>query len=356
MPGESSTAKTIASKLSEGLSLKLDDDKISALSAEAGPLKRILMSPPVRTAWDRYQFFGKQAGTLQTSYRRQVNLLSGAFIAVVFLALLVLLFDFGGEIDRALKTLAYFTSLLAIVGFFAAWFLVDRLKLHSNWYATRMEAEQQRAEIFDLVVKANERSAQGELPVPDLKLAFVEAGHLDLQSRYYRYSVDKLKNRIKGVGRAGWLGRIVLGFAILSIVLLLLSVASEHYPLWAPVQHFTSVIQGPIDLLRIDNLLLVTGLLLLLWALRRFVLNLMDESDRNARLYAKAADSLDALKQDDLGMAQGALTTPHAEEAIQIFRRKLQTILDAERKVWELAVDAREAKRKGTAIPAPAKP
>ena len=208
------------------------DAQIESLPSEAGPLKRVLESAPVRQVYAQRQQYEAEASGSRRSYDRNVYIILGLLVVAIFAGTVPLLAPLENFQDtalaRAVATILVYLCL--VIPLVLAWRLNAR-NTYEKWSEARGTAEFLRHRVFQTVFEAEEPSNGDELPLLPLQLEYFRRYQLDVQQAYHSKRAAE-NERIVKIARQFSIPvaiAVVLWFA--TLVIEILSAWGEQAPL-----------------------------------------------------------------------------------------------------------------------------
>ena len=335
------------------------DAQIAALPPEAGPLKRILESAPVRHVYAQRKEYEAAAYKTRRSYNRNVYLILGLLIVAIFASSLPALAPLVNQNNVLAQTVAtILVYLCLVVPLFLAWRLNAR-NTYEKWSEARGTAEFLRRRVFETVFEAEEPAQSDEIPLLPLKLEYFRRYQLDVQQAYHGTRAEQNERWVR---TARWFTvpvtiAVILWFA--ALVVEILSAWGEQAPLpdqipgfvyhaMAYLQHIAT------DYTDIKFLLLGTGITILYGAI--FLLTTLNSNLRNAARFAHARENLEYLRNSGLEEARKAAAKGEEAKVVN-YANRVHSAMSAELNDWVRLMDldqGREAQAvPGAPVPAP---
>ncbi len=288
-----------------------------SLPPQARPLRKVLENPVLQSIILIYEKFDAEAKRAQDAYKRQAK---GAAIAS-FLAVVVLPCYFFAP-DEA-KNAIYFAQAALVLLAVGLW-IASSKGAFRRWVQSRAWAEDARINLFKTVLKAKEEPGHtpGELPLLPLQVEYFRRYLLDSQRGYFKKRGEYFIRARSGSKR--W---ATVVFAISALPILWETQERVHVP--ALDRLIAMLPPKPV----MADIFLGIAIFAVGLEILRSAYAAVSHNYRNAWVYPKTGEKLDALAQEPLAQAR-ADALKNDQVAVARFAESVEQELLTEQREW----------------------
>jgi hypothetical protein len=304
------------------------------LPEQAGPLRRILQQPTLRTIIDEFEIADSEAVEAQRRYKRVARLRLYTGIAATMIGA-VFLVPFEKWLGQSVSIAAAIQYTCLTVSVLASLHLI-RARPFDAWMKARARAEIARISLFDQVLGSCDPSPRpDEMPVLPLKLEYFRRYQLDVQRRYY--AGRGLQHALAAGQTRRWqiesfvLSALAGGVAMVALLRLVVDHGIQ-LPEW--IGHVYAVVI-PILPDWINKAVLATGITASALLGASVSRSLMDLDERNASRYLTTAANLNHICETNLETARADAAAGKTEQ-VKAFVDSIQRMVSAEHQEWIL--------------------
>lgn len=315
------------------------DDHIKRLTAEAGPLKRVLEAGGSAGVAGQQSKLSREADDHQRVFKRNRDVVIWVILLALVLsiaALVVPLPETYGQLTAGFRLgtvlIVYFALLVPLV--------IGLMELRSDprqkWNEARGDAEHLRRRRFDVVMDGKADVNSGEIALLPLKLEYFRRYQLEVQREYHKV---KSKENAGQAALAKWLiipcMLVVIGWVIL-MGLVYTAAAGEQGPppTWLPDAVLGAAAElHVIERFGLDIIGLLLGIALAALYGAAYLRSLLFTHQRNASRFERALENMEYLMGAPLAEARVAAVKGD-EVAVRAFVAQVHSVMSTEYADW----------------------
>lgn len=309
------------------------DQHAMALPADAGPLKRILLTPEIEGIMRDYSRYDKEALHHQGRHLRWgktgVWALVLSFVAAVAMALAPVMM---------LPSLSVVASVMVWGLLVVAWSYFALLlwkRPQEVWLKARANAEEMRKRLFEAVLAIDEEPFGTEIAPLPLKLEYFRRYQHEVQKAYYDSKSRKAVTRAR---TEDWWPRLAAALSVLALLLTFsvdVAASSEQGLLSPALNRVGGMLQG-LEISYFDTLGTLAAVVLSAWCAHQFAVSQLDDYRRHGQRYANTLRRLDEVANDPrIGFAAARLAANTGDRhTVARLVREMHTLMSADIAEW----------------------